>query len=93
MLPELRDVLPDVAAGPRVERGTVSAVRCVFLVPASRRLGAAAAIGLDDVHAADASSVLLMRFVAEAIAGAPVLIVGCYRDTEVGPDLARRYRT
>ena len=90
MLPELRDVLPDVAAVPSESSG---ARFRLFEAFAEFLRGVASAqpllIGLDDLHAADASSVLLLRFVADEIAGAPVLIVGCYRDTEVGPDLAR----
>ena len=43
------------------------------------------ALFFDDLHAADAPSLLLLRFVAAELARAPILIVGCYRDTEVGP--------
>ncbi len=46
------------------------------------------AIFLDDVHAADSASLLLLRFLSSQLAGSPVLITCCYRDTEVGPDLA-----
>jgi predicted ATPase len=38
---------------------------------------------LDDLHAADAPSLVLLRFVSEAIAGAPILVVGSYREREV----------
>ncbi len=37
---------------------------------------------LDDVHAADEPSLLLLRFVAREIAGSRVLIVGAYRDVD-----------
>jgi eukaryotic-like serine/threonine-protein kinase len=40
-------------------------------------------IVLDDLHAADAPSLVLLRFVSEAIADAPILVVGSYRDREV----------
>jgi eukaryotic-like serine/threonine-protein kinase len=40
-------------------------------------------IVLDDLHAADAPSLVLLRFVAEAIADAPILVVGSYREREV----------
>ena len=43
---------------------------------------------LDDLHAADAPSLLLLRFLARELTGSRVLVVGCYRDTEVGPELA-----
>ena len=45
------------------------------------------ALFFDDLHAADASSLLLLRFVAGALGDVPILIVGCYRDTEVDPEL------
>ena len=37
---------------------------------------------LDDVHAADEPSLLLLRFVAREIAGSRLLIVGAYRDVD-----------
>jgi DNA polymerase III delta prime subunit len=40
-------------------------------------------IVLDDLHAADAPSLVLLRFVSEAIADAPILVVGSYREREV----------
>jgi DNA-binding SARP family transcriptional activator len=46
------------------------------------------AIFLDDLHAADSPSLLLLRFVSAQLAGSRALISCCYRDTEVGPDLA-----
>jgi DNA-binding SARP family transcriptional activator/tetratricopeptide (TPR) repeat protein len=55
-----------------------------------RRAAESAPLGvfLDDLHAADAGSLLLLRFVAGALADSPILVVGCYRDTDVGPELA-----
>ncbi len=41
---------------------------------------------LDDLHAADASSLLLLQFVADALADAHMLVVACYRDTELTPE-------
>jgi DNA-binding SARP family transcriptional activator len=49
------------------------------------------AIFLDDLHAADSPSLLLLRFVSSQLAGSPVLISCCYRDTEVGPELAAAF--
>jgi class 3 adenylate cyclase/tetratricopeptide (TPR) repeat protein len=43
---------------------------------------------LDDLHAADTSSLLLLRFVADELPDAHVLLVACYRDTELTPDHA-----
>jgi tetratricopeptide (TPR) repeat protein len=46
------------------------------------------AIFLDDLHAADSASLLLLRFISAQLAGSRVLVTCAYRDTEVGPDLA-----
>jgi DNA-binding SARP family transcriptional activator len=91
MLPELRELLPDMPAPPASDSGGAR-FRLLESFASFLRSAASAeplAIVLDDLHAADASSVLLLRFVAEEIAGAPVLVVGCYRDTEAGPALAQ----
>jgi eukaryotic-like serine/threonine-protein kinase len=37
---------------------------------------------LDDLHAADAPSLLLLRFLGETIADSPILVVGSYREGE-----------
>jgi predicted ATPase len=39
-------------------------------------------IAIDDLHAADAPSLLLLRFLGSAIADAPVLVLGSYREGE-----------
>ena len=41
---------------------------------------------VDDLQWADPSSVRLLAFVVKQIRTAPVLVVGSYRDTDVGPD-------
>ena len=45
-------------------------------------------IFLDDLHAADEPSLLLLRFVVGQLASSAILIVGCCRDTEIGATLA-----
>jgi DNA-binding SARP family transcriptional activator/tetratricopeptide (TPR) repeat protein len=47
------------------------------------------ALFLDDIHAADPPSLVLLRFVASQIADMPVLVVACFRDTESGGDLGQ----
>ena len=37
---------------------------------------------LDDLHAADTASLVMLRFVSDAVADAPVLIAGAYRERE-----------
>ena len=57
------------------------------------------AVLLDDLHAADEPSLLLLRFVAAELERARILVVGCYRDSDVRaghpladtlPELARQ---
>lgn len=88
ILPELSDLLPDLPPPPADSGG--SRFRLFESFASLLRNTASAqplAIVLDDLHAADASSLLLLRFVAAEVTDAPVLVVGCYRDTEVGPEL------
>src|SRR5262249_58232266 len=39
---------------------------------------------LDDLHAADVPSILLLRFAARELGEARVVVLGAYRDTELG---------
>jgi DNA-binding SARP family transcriptional activator len=43
-------------------------------------------IVLDDLHAADQSTLTLLEFLTSAVISAPLLIVGTYRDTELSAD-------
>ena len=47
--------------------------------------GVACLIVLDDLHAADESSLLLLRFMAREIAGSRLLVVGAFRDVDPTP--------
>jgi DNA-binding SARP family transcriptional activator/tetratricopeptide (TPR) repeat protein len=88
ILPELRELIPDL---PRSRPTEPEGARFRLLESVASFLRKAAeplVVGFDDLHAADAPSLLLLRFVAGQLGGAPILIVGCYRDTEVGPELA-----
>ena len=90
ILPELRELLPDVRASQAADSEGVRFQLFESLASFLRRAASCAplAIFLDDLHAADAPSLLLLRFMAEELADAPIMIVGCYRDTEVEADLA-----
>ena len=85
VLPELREVLPDL---PALDTPDSQGARFrVFDATSSflERAGSAQPLVfvLEDLHAADASSLLLLEFIAKEIAAARVLIVGTYRDIEV----------
>jgi DNA-binding SARP family transcriptional activator len=94
MLPELRERLPDLPDAPsdgsEGARFRLMESIAAFLACASERQPLA--IVLDDLHAADASSLLLLRFVAAHVGSSRLVIVGCYRDTEVTPELADALR-
>ena len=93
LLPELRDVLPDLPPAPPVEsegaRFRLFDSLTAFLksVAAEQPL----VLVLDDLHAADEPSLLLLQFVARELAHSRVMIVGAYRD--VDPTLADALRT
>jgi len=90
LIPELRERVPDLpiaadshgeGARFRLLAAVVAFLRsCASLKPLS--------IFLDDLHAADEPSLLLLRFLARQLADAAILIVGCYRDTEIEATLA-----
>ena len=87
LLPELRELVPDLPAATAAES---EGARFRVLESVSSFLRKAASfrplvVILDDLHAADAPSLLLLRFVAGELSGAPILIIGCFRDTDVGP--------
>jgi DNA-binding SARP family transcriptional activator/tetratricopeptide (TPR) repeat protein len=85
------DALTDLTDRPSGDE--TEAARFMMFESIARLLRSAAAeaplaIFLDDIHAADAPSLLLLRFVAADLAQHRIAVVGCYRDTEVGPELA-----
>ena len=90
ILPELRELFPDVREWQGADSEGIRFQLFESLASFLRRAASCEplAILLDDLHAADAPSLLLLRFMAEELADAPIMIVGCYRDTEVGTDLA-----
>jgi DNA-binding CsgD family transcriptional regulator/tetratricopeptide (TPR) repeat protein len=88
MLPELRDRLPDLPppapASPEVARFRLFDAVSGFLARAS--LAQPLVVVLEDLHAADASSLLLLQFVAGELGGGRLLVLGTYRDVEVTRD-------
>jgi DNA-binding SARP family transcriptional activator len=92
ILPELRELFPDLPALPPLDadsaRFRLFDSTASFLTNAARERPLV--IALDDLHAADTPSLLLLRFVADGLAGARVLLVATYRDVDplVGEQLA-----
>jgi class 3 adenylate cyclase len=87
ILPELREILTDLPEPPPLE--SEGARFRLFDSTASFLRNAATSrsllIVLDDLHAADTPSLLLLQFVAGELAESRVLILGCYRDVDPTP--------
>ena len=85
MLPDIREILPDVGepapADPEGARFRLFDATATFLrnAAASHPL----VFVLEDLHAADVSSLLLLRFVTADLDRTQLLIVATYRDTEL----------
>lgn len=91
LLPELRELLGDI---PRPAVRDPQALRFRLFDAVASFLATAAAqerpllVVLDDLHAADEPSLVLLRFLAGAVADSRMVVLGAYRDTETGPDHA-----
>jgi DNA-binding SARP family transcriptional activator len=90
LLPELRERLPELApsTGPLGEGARFRLLASVMALLRGCASTRPLAIVLDDLHAADEPSLLLLRFVVGQLAGSQILIVGCCRDSERGTPLA-----
>ena len=88
MLPELRELVPDLPEPPTLApdgaRFRVFDSAVTFLRNAAR--ARPLLLVLDDLHAADVPSLLLLEFVARELEGTRLMILGAYRHTEIGGD-------
>ncbi|CAN5801329.1 hypothetical protein BH24CHL6_BH24CHL6_16630 [soil metagenome] len=89
MLPEIRALLPDLPPSPPESdsaRFQLFDSTATFLrnVAADRPT----LLVLDDLHAGDTPSILLLRFLASQLADMDLLIIGTYRDVALSPDHA-----
>ncbi len=86
LLPEVRELDPSLAEpaaqSPDGARFRLFDSVATFLRNAARTRPLV--LVLDDLHAADAPSLLLLEFLAGELDGSRVMILGAYRDTEVG---------
>ncbi len=86
---ELHDILPEVSPGSRPRaRGDPSEARFRLFTAVARFLQAASAerpvvVLLDDLHAADTASLLLLRFLVRHAHDHRLLLIGAYRDVEL----------
>jgi DNA-binding SARP family transcriptional activator len=90
LVPELRERLPELPdpPGPHDEGARFRLLAAVAAFLRSCASSKPLAIFLDDLHAADEPSLLLLRFLAAQLAGSAILIVGCCRDAMTGAGLA-----
>ena len=88
MLPELHELFPDLPPPPSLD--PEGARFRLFDSTASFLRAAGEAqplvLVLDDLHAADKPSLLLLQFLARSLRDARIVVVGAYRDTEARPD-------
>jgi hypothetical protein len=87
LLPEIRAVLPEI---PELPHDGSERARFQLFDSFSRLLRNAArdrpiVLILDDLHAADEPSLLLLRFVAMDLVEAPVMVLSIYREGELAP--------
>ncbi len=90
LLPELAAIVPEGAGTPAPD--TEGARFRLFAAIAAFLHRAAAAqpltVFLDDMHAADPASLLLLRYLADELAREPIAVVACHREAEPGSTLA-----
>jgi DNA-binding winged helix-turn-helix (wHTH) protein/tetratricopeptide (TPR) repeat protein len=86
LLPELRELLPDLepASGGTPESARFRLFESVVAFLARESRGTPAVVVLDDLHWADKPSLLLLQFLAHELASTRLLVLGSYRDVEVG---------
>ena len=82
LVPELSPCLPGEATGPPDPASRLRLFESVVQVLTNVAGDGGLLVVLDDLHAADRGSLLLLRHVAPALAGSGVVLVGTYRDAE-----------
>jgi len=90
IVPEVRARLPETPAGaaPPVEEGRFRLWRAVSALVHEAARAAPALLVLDDLHAADQSSLSLLHFLSRQLRPMRVLVLGSYRDVEARMDAA-----
>jgi DNA-binding SARP family transcriptional activator len=87
IVPDVRERLPDVpepsALDPKAARFRLFDATAEFLRSAATERPIV--LVLDDLHAADAPSLLLLRFLARELGSARMLVLGAYRDVDPVP--------
>jgi DNA-binding SARP family transcriptional activator/tetratricopeptide (TPR) repeat protein len=88
VLPELNELFADLpdppSLAPEAARFRLFESLASFLVTVAG--SRPVVLVLDDLHAADEPSLLLLQFVAGQLRDAPLMVVGAYRDVDLRPD-------
>jgi DNA-binding SARP family transcriptional activator/tetratricopeptide (TPR) repeat protein len=88
ILPELRELFPDLGEPPALDPDA-GRFRLFGSIAGFARAAAEdtpLVLVLDDLHAADAPSLLLLRFLADELADSRVLLIGAYREVGLARD-------
>src|SRR5262249_46744921 len=85
-LPAVAERFPELGAEPTTDRFAVFAAAAELISTEARERPLA--IFLDDLHAADAPSLLALRFIADAVNEWPVLLIALARDVAGLADVA-----
>jgi eukaryotic-like serine/threonine-protein kinase len=87
ILPELRELYPDLPEPAPAESDGARFRLFDAIAQLLRRASSSTplVLGLDDLHAADEPSLLLLQFVAREAGSTPLLVVGAYRDVDPVP--------
>ena len=87
LLPELSERLPGVAAAPEADDSVTARFRlydAVTRLPQRVARDTPLVLILDDLHWADEASLLLLEYLARALRDSRLLMVGTYRDVQLG---------
>ena len=82
LIPELSDQSSEPAGTPESESARFQLFDAVALLLCRAAVMQPVVIVLDDLHAADTPSLLLLQFLAGQLGGAPILLLGLHRDDE-----------
>ena len=85
-MPEIRAALPDLPDAPSLspDEGRFRLYDAVFRFLAQAAQRTPLVLILDDLHWADRDSLQLLRYVARSVERTRILLLGIYRDPEVG---------
>ena len=86
IVPELRELIPDPPPAPNLEPERLRFLLFEAMSALLRGVASPVVIVLDDVHAADRASLLLLRFLASELRSSRLLVLASYRDAEARHD-------